>query len=111
MASYTVSAGAIGKHDKTLVASTVDTVTFADDLDRVEIGSDGVAAIFVTVDGSTPTVSGDSTYKIPALASSSAGKLGVFRTIEVPTAGGTVVKLISSGTPVYDCCKTSTRDS
>lgn len=109
MASYSVGAGSIGAYDKTLVASTVDTVTFADDLDRVEIRSDGIASISVTVDGSTPTVAGAGTYKIPATASATAGKTSSVTTIEVPTAGGTVVKLISSGTPMYDVCKPGTR--
>ena len=47
MASYTVTASEIGTHGKTLVASTVDAVTFADDVPRVTIISDGAAATVV----------------------------------------------------------------
>jgi hypothetical protein len=66
MAAYTVAAGAIGVHAKTLAANTVDTVTFTDDVDWVEIISDGAAAVYVTVDGSTPTVAGGGTWEMPA---------------------------------------------
>lgn len=95
MANYTVAAGEHGAYAKTLVASTVDTVTFTDrDLDTVEVFSSGAVAVYVTVDGSTPTVGGAATWELPA------GGPAV-RTITVPTAGATVVKLISASTPVY----------
>jgi hypothetical protein len=94
VASYSAAAGDVAVHDKTLVASTVDTVTFTDDLDRVEVISDGAAALYFTTDGSTPTVSG---AKCWPLLSGVANTLNV----QVDTAGGTVVKLISSGTPKY----------
>lgn len=94
MSAYTVAASERGAHAKTLVAATVDTVTFSRDCDTVEILShDGAGAIYFTVDGTTPTVAGANTLVIPAAA----GALEV----EVPTAGNTVVKLISSGTPTY----------
>lgn len=93
MASYSVSAGAIGAHNKTLVGGTVDTVTFADDADLIEVVSDGAAALYFTLDGSTPTVWGENTYFMPASLSE--------RTEAPGTPGGTVVKLISSGTPTY----------
>lgn len=99
MASYTVAAGLVGAHAKTLVASTVDTVTFtATDLDEVEVLSDGTAAVYFTVDGTTPTVAGDGMWEIPAARA--------VRTVQVPTAGATIVKLISSGTPVYSVART-----
>lgn len=101
MASYTVAADLHGAYAKTLVANTVDTVTFTDDIDRVEVTSNGAAAVYVTVDGSTPTVAGAGTFELPAGAAS-------VRVIAVPTAGGTVVKLISAGTPVYSVAETST---
>lgn len=101
MASYTVAADLHGAYAKTLVANTVDTVTFTDDIDRVEVTSNGAAAVYVTVDGSTPTVAGAGTFELPAGAAS-------VREIAVPTAGGTVVKLISAGTPVYSVAETST---
>jgi hypothetical protein len=102
VASYTVAADLHGAYAKTLVANTVDTVTFTDDIDRVEVTSNGAAAVYVTVDGTTtPTVAGAGTFELPAGAAS-------VREIAVPTAGGTVVKLISAGTPVYSVAETST---
>jgi hypothetical protein len=97
MATYTVSAGTVGVYVKTLVASTVDTVTFTDDISGIELGtSDGSAAIYFTVDGSTPTVGGANCYMIPAAANA-------YRTIFDSSFAqvGNVVKLISSGTPTY----------
>jgi hypothetical protein len=86
--AYTVAEDKIAKHDFTLGASTVDTVTFFDAPERVEVVSDGADEVYVTTDGSTPTVSGDNTYIIPALPCS--------RTIRM---AGAVVKFISAGTP------------
>jgi hypothetical protein len=101
MAAYTVAAGKHGAYAKTLVASTVDTVTFTDhDLDKVEITSNGAAAVYVTVDGSTPAVADAGTFELPAVAA--------VREIAVPTAGATVVKLISAGTPLYSVAEPST---
>lgn len=94
MASYSVAAGERGAHRKTLVASTVDTVTFSRDVDMVEVlNLDGAAEIYFTTDGSTPTVGGANTDVLPAAVNA------VER--DVPTSGATVVKLISSGTPMY----------
>lgn len=92
MAAHTVAAGQIGVYEVTLTAATVDTVTFDDDVDTVEVLShDGAAAVYFTVDGSTPTVAGKGCWMLPAAASSA--------TVDVGTAGDTVVKLISAGTP------------
>ena len=92
MANHPLTAGQVGAYEFTLAASTVDSVTFADDLDGVEVVShDGAAAVYFTVDGSTPTVAGAGCWVIPAAPSA--------LSVDVPTAGGTVVKLISSGTP------------
>lgn len=99
MASYSVAAGKRGAYDKALVASTVDTVTFTDDVDSVEIVTDGTAKIYVTVDGTTPTVSGATTIIVPAA-------LGI-RTIPTLSSGAPVVKLITSGTPTYSVAKAS----
>lgn len=97
MASYSVTSGQIGAHGKTLVASTVDTVTFADDIPRVRVINDGAAALFITVDGSTPTVNGANCYILPAGAVTSEVYSGRMARDE----GATVVKLISAGTPTY----------
>lgn len=97
MASYEVAERKIGAYVKTLAATTVDTVTFNDDCESVEVRSNGAAAIYYTVDGSTPTVGGSNCYELPAIPSA--------RAVGVPTAGKTVVKLISPGTPEYSVSK------
>jgi hypothetical protein len=92
MASYAVGAGEVGVH-KTLVAATVDTVTFNHDCSRVEVTNrDGSAEIYFTADGTTPTVGGNTVQMLPAAIS-----------VSVVTAygGNSVVKLISSGGPAY----------
>lgn len=105
MATYTVPNGHIGAHAKTLVAATVDTVTFALGSTgtpgwarmpkQVEILTDGTADIYVTVDGSTPTVAGTATYRVPALPGATVIDLNDSQTTAVE------VKLISAGTPTY----------
>ncbi len=106
MASYTVANGKVGVHQKSLAAGVVDTVTFqlgaantpgwAAVPKRVEILTDGTADIYVTVDGSTPVVADEGSYRIPAFPGASV--------ITVPASSPpspVVVKLISDGTPVY----------
>lgn len=90
MTDHPVGEDKIAAHGFTLVGATVDTVTFFDNPPEVEVLSDGAAEIYVTTDGSTPTVGGDNTYIVPALPCA--------RVISRsdPTAP---VKLISSGTP------------
>lgn len=79
----------------TLTASTVDTVTFADDCDQVEVMSDGAADVLFTVDGTDPSTAANyAAYRIPSGGPAQ-------RTVVVQSAGGTVVKLVSSGTPKY----------
>lgn len=91
MASATV---ATAKH-LTLAASTVDSITFSVNPKTVEVlNRDGAAAIFFTVDGSTPTVGGDDCFAVPAAA-------GAALAVDAPSTTGTVVKLISAGTPAY----------
>lgn len=76
----------------TLVAATVTTMTFDKDWDRVEIlNLDGAAAVYVTLDGSTPVADTTGVHVLPAAISS--------LELEPPTNTNTVVKLISSGTP------------
>lgn len=93
MATYSVLAGGLASHDNALVASTVDTVTFVDSVAEVEVMTDGMSAVYFTVDGTTPTVSGAHCYKIPLALSA--------LTVNVPNPALAVVKLISAGTPVY----------
>lgn len=100
MASHTVPAGSIGKYEFTLAAATQDTVTFDDDVDVVEVLShDGAAAVYFTVSGGTATVAGQDCWMVPAAA----GAI----TVDVGTAGDTVVKLISAGTPKVSVSKAS----
>jgi hypothetical protein len=103
VASYTVNAGERGARNKTLVANTVDTVTFPAWRDSIEIWTDGTASIAFTTDGSTPTVDAATGEWLPATASTRTVKVS-----RLPAAGSpsgapaaTVVKLISTGTPKY----------
>lgn len=76
----------------TLTANTVKTITLSVDANRVNVCSvDGAAEVYVTVDGTTPTVGGNGAWILPAVI----GDLE----LEVTGAGNTVVKLISAGTP------------
>ncbi len=107
MTAYTVAMGQIGAHAKVLTPSAVDTVTFALGVDRsvagwanvprrIEVITDGLADIYVTIDGSAPTVAGAGTYRVPALPGSTF--------IDVEDSNGqdpVVVKLISSGAATY----------
>lgn len=98
MATYAVATSENGAYEKTLVASTVDTVTFAYFPDEIAIYSDGAAAISFTVDGSTPTALGAGTFYIPAVG----GSTYTIRPERQPvTATPCIVKLISAGTPKY----------
>lgn len=75
----------------TLVANTVTTLTFAAREDHVEVlNVDGAAAVYFTVDGSTPSIGGTGSHVLPAA-------IGSFD-VAVPSIV-TTVKLISSGTP------------
>lgn len=96
MASYSIAAAERAAYGKTLVAATVDTVTFtSSDRNTVKVtNDDGGAAIHFTVDGTAPTSGGAATYRLPAVA-------GASLSVEPRTGGATVVKLISTGTPTY----------
>ena len=97
MASYAVAANEIGAYAKTAVAATVDTITFTDAIDQVRVVKDDGAALYITVDGTAPTVAGASTHELPA---------GVACSIVLRTPQGTdAVKVISSGTPVYSVAR------
>lgn len=106
MASYT--AGTVGIYKKTLGANTVDTVTLPDAVEEVSIISDGSAAIYVTVDGTTPTVEGADTWEIPAAGALVELTLPIGVDAHRFDAGvDPIVKLISAGTPVYSVRRTS----
>jgi hypothetical protein len=79
-----------GKH-ATLAASTVDAVTLDAGSPQVEIVNLGASPIYVTIDGSVPTVGGDETFIVTAY-----GALKV----DVRTATK-VVKLICAAAQTY----------
>lgn len=93
MASLTVAAGEQGVYEQALVASTVDTVTVSAARRVLIIGS-GTEAIYVTVDGSAPTVGAKTAYHLPKGAVASL-------TLDATSSPDIVVKLISSSTPAY----------
>lgn len=100
MADYTIQPGEWGIHAITLTAGQVTTIQFPDDVDEIEVLShDGTAPIYFTVDGTDPIIEGRSSRVIPAAISSAQ--------VEPPTAGPTVVKLISAGTPRLSVMRTS----
>lgn len=87
MTAYSV---VVSKH-ATLVASTEDTVTLAQDAPRVEIINRGSVDIYVRVDGQTVVLGADDTEIVPASS-----------TLVVETPGTqTVVRLISSSATPY----------
>lgn len=106
MADYVLPNGAIGAHNKTLAAGVVDTVTFAlgspdspgwaQVPSKVEILTNGVADIYVTADGTAPTVEGSHCYRIPAAASAT-----VLDVRDQDPENAVVIKLISAGAPTY----------
>jgi hypothetical protein len=99
VAAYNVPRGQIAVHDKSLVASTADTVTFTDEAGSVEVWTDGTAAVFVSTDGSPATVNGGDCYEIePGTVGGSSRILPV---------GGRSVSLISTGTPKYSVTRTA----
>lgn len=75
-----------------LVANVEEKFTFATSLDEVEVTSSGDDTAYFTVDGSAPEIDGDKSHRLPRVPSS--------RTVDVPGDGPTVVRVISSGTPM-----------
>lgn len=83
-----VPTGAVGSPAFTLTPNEVSTVTFEDDAVEVEVYSDGTAAVWWTCDGGTPAVDDLSSYYLPSTGTD---------TREPRTAGGTVVRCVSTG--------------
>ncbi len=76
-----------------LDAGQVSTVTFAENIGRARVISDGTAAVYVTFDGDEPTIDGANTFELPA-------NVAYLREEDTTnTPDGDVVKLISDGTP------------
>lgn len=100
VADYTVPAGHVGVHAKTLVGGTVDTVTFTgEDLSEVEVLTDGSDDIYVSFGAmAEPAIGSSDCWRVPALPGSSV--------LPVRTSNDTVVKLISAGTPTYSISRT-----
>jgi len=96
MAAYTVPSGNIAANDKTLAAGVVDTVTFQDAIGGIEVLTDGSAAVYFSVNGTTPTIGGTNTYKIPA-----AGGVVTRNVNPVPNEPAAIISLLSAGTPTY----------
>jgi hypothetical protein len=105
MATTTIARAEIASGAIALTASTVDTVTFTSTVGQIEVVNvDGAAAIYFTVDGSTPTVGGKGTFVVPAaIGSRTVRAVADTTTVTAGQAPGVskVVKLISSGTPTY----------
>lgn len=110
MTDYEVPNGHVGVHEKTLVAAEIDAVTFAvgdpgtanwaRPPKQVEVLSDGVDNIYVTTDGSDPTVAGTHCYRVMAAAGST-----VIDVRDSNDRDAVVVKLISAGAPEYSVCR------
>ena len=96
MRSTILTAGQRGAYAKQLAANTADTVQFPEQT-SVTVWTDGTAAVYVTCDGSVPTVAGAGTWEMPAGAAGSRTFPGVIAGSET----GTLVGLISAGTPRY----------
>lgn len=90
MATYSISSGGHGSPLFVLTAGAESSVTFAEDLEKVEVYSDGTAPVWWTCSGETPSTSTGVGYLIPGAAID----------VRSPKSGSaTVVKLISTGTP------------
>lgn len=100
MAEHKIEAGQVGSYENALVATTVDTIKVEGPCEAVEVtNNSGSKTIYVTTDGSTPTVKGATTRQIPAAVCTR--KFNV-HTVQGETA---TVKLISEGTPTYSVAR------
>lgn len=93
MTTHALGEGAVGAHEETLVPNTEDRVKFAEDLRNVEVlNLDEASAIYVTVDGSAPTVGGEDCIFLPPRS---------VRTLVSHSESNTEVRLISEGAATY----------
>jgi len=98
VAEHTVAAGDQGKYEILLAAGVETTVTFSEDLDRVEISNDnGAGRVYFTVDGTPATVRGANCRQLPAALHYA--QVGVYRN------GPTVVRLISEAATMVSVAK------
>lgn len=107
MASYTVAIGDKGVHAKVLAANVVDTVSWPVGATgtpgwmktpkAVEVLTDGLADVYFTTDGSTPTVAGGNCYRVPVGSTSSL----IAPVDDTDPTDGAQVKLISTGAATY----------
>lgn len=94
MATYTANSGERAVHNKTLTGNTEDTVTLGDDFDQVEVMVSALTApVYFTVDSTAASVAGGGTYVIASA--------GSYLQVPVPTAGNTIVRLISAAAATY----------
>lgn len=84
-----VPAGKVAAHLVALAANVADSVDFTDRIRAVDIITNGAADVYYTTDGTTPTVGGTNTYRIPV------GTTGITnrRLDVIPTAA--TIKLIA----------------
>lgn len=116
MADYDVPHRHVGVHEKQLVAGQTDRVFFragggtksaagwGNPIKQVEIMTDGVADIYVTLgEQQAPEVQGTMSWRIPSYAGSSV--LTVQPSMFSP-GGDLQVNLISTGAPTYSVSRT-----
>ncbi len=85
----TVAKGKVSSGRISLTAGQVSTVTFADNIGRVQVWTDSTAVVYVTTDGTTPTVDGREAYEVPVGAIGEYGKsVGMALTMTPPASGG-----------------------
>jgi hypothetical protein len=90
MADFTIAAGDVAVHDKTLSAGTADNVAFTQLPNAIHVLWDGAAKGYVQLGAIGATVAGAGTYEMPAVPCE--------RVFHVRTS---VVSLVSPGTPMY----------
>lgn len=100
MAEHKVADGAVGVSEITLAPGVEEVVVYAENLAAVEVFSNGTAAVYFTVDGEAPTVKGADCWTLPEGSEKA-------REVESKKNQGTVVRLISAGSPTVNVGKVS----